>query len=1520
MTAAAAGAVAAGPATQPARISAATRAQIAQNYGKIPLSFEANQGQVDKSVKFLSRGNGYSLFLTDSAAVLALNQPDAAKKPAKAGVIRMELAGASRNMSAAGADQLTGKANYFIGNDQAQWHSGVPTYAKVRYRGVYPGIDLVYYGNQRQLEYDFVVAPGADPSAIRLRFGGATPIALAPDGGLSVRAGGAGVVFHKPDIYQLADGRRIPVAGEFALLAKNSIGFKLGQYDRAKPLVIDPVLVYSTFLSGSGFGWSDDYGNEGLNGGEGTQIAVDKTGNVYLAGTTSVLDFPVTTGSLQGAPGGTAYTGNGSYSFVLKLDPTGSNLIYSTYFGGKGENQYSSGSDWVAGTVISSLFVDSAGDAYLCGGTYSRDFPISAGAFLAIKDSADYSPIGFVSKINPAGNSLLYSTYLGGGSGAGGNGEQCFAIAANSSGNAYVTGFTTAQNFPVTKGAFQTSSNAGNFSATSYVTEFNPAGTGLVYSTYLGGSADNEGLAIAVDAAGNAYVGGATESTDFPVTAHAYQQINKPAVAHEEATGFVAKLNPAGSKLLYATYLGGTGGNTLYATPEEWYASELITGLAVNAAGDVYVNGVTVSRDFPVTSDALQKTNKTVNNAGNANEFVTELKPDLSGLLYSTYLGSTEGESPASGKGTLALDSSGNIYVTGTTRGWDFPVTANAIQPVNNSQVLQDGKPVSARTNAFVTEISASGKLAYSSYLGGSSDQADADGDPRVGDYGASLALDPTGNVYVTGTAASYDFPVTPGAFQTSKAVQNAAFVAKFNLAASATSESTITSLVADANPQTSGNKVTFTVHVGSISGESTPTGTVQFSVAGAIQAVQLNSNGDADYATTKLPLGQIVVTASYSGDKTHTASSDKLTELMVGAPAAIWLVSGSGQTLVEGIPAPKPIVVQVKDAKGTPVPDVVVSFGGQAGLEYLGGYNPEVYGSAVTDLNGQAEIGVLSNTTGTVSGDASVNGVTTPAYFTMKVIPQAATPNVAPDFIPYNTPITVTMTDSTPGAVIYYTTNGTDPTTSSTKYSVPFVVSATTTIKAIAAAPGYGNSTVFWGEYIIPPPASEPAISPSTGIYSAAKTVTITDTTPGATICYTTNGTTPTPYSPRYSGSFTVSQSTFVQAIAVANGYSSSPVAGSSIVIGTSDAPAYSDGTLTTAGGVPGYWGNSGNNGPFAKTLLNDPGYVFVDSANNLYVVEYWNHDVRKVSLATRTITLFAGNGTAGYSGDQGKATAAELHNPGAGAADSEGNVYIVDTGNNVIRKVAASTGDITTVAGTGKSGYAGDGKAATLAELNSPSGVAVDSAGNLYIADTGNSLVREVSAKTGEISTVVGVPGEWGWAGDGGLATAAKILYPLAVMVDTSGNLYVSDSGNSAVRRVDAKTGKISTVAGDCSTSAGSCTSGYSGDGGPAVAAKLDYPHELALDKAGNLYIADTFNNLVRQVNAKTGVITTAAGNGKGTAATTWDSGGYGGDGGPAILAILDNPTGVAIDASGDLYIGDDQNNLVREVFPAP
>ena len=668
---------------------------LLEAYGKLPLAFEANTGQVDPEVKFLSRGNGCTLFLTASEAVLSLTQLTAAtsrggSRSANGSVLRMKLVGANPSPEVVGLEELPGKSNYFIGNDSSRWRTNVSTYGKVEYRDVYPGVSLVYYGNGRQLEHDFVVAPGANPGRIRVAIEGADKLELDPEGDLLLHASSGDVHLRKPIVYQETHGVRQEVAGSYILHSRNphwaEVGFEVASYDATRPLVIDPVLAYSiSYLGGA----DTDFGNG---------IAVDSAGNAYVTGSTNSTNFP--TGSpFQGTNGG------GSDAFVAKLNAAGSALVYSTYLGGSSnDNGYG-------------IAVDSSGNAYVTGYTSSSNFPTASPLQRA---NAGGAFDAFVAKLDGSGSALIYSTYLGGRGDDGGGG-----IAVDAVGNAYVTGSTNSTNFPTGSIALQGAN--GGYDA--FVAKLNAAGSALVYSTYLGGSGADHGGGIAVDSAGNAYVTGDTNSTNFPTAARPVQL----RFAGGQSDGFVAKLNAAGSALVYSTYLGGSGVDSAY-------------GIAVDSSGNAYVTGGTNSTSFP-TASPLQGAN-----AG-YDAFVAKLDAAGSALVYSSYLG---GSGIDVGH-AIAVDSAGNAYVAGWTNSTNF-TTVSPSQGTNGGGY-----------DAFFAKLNASGSaLVYSTCLGGSGD-----------DYGYGIAVDRFGNAHVTGVTNSTNFPTVSALQATYGGGTQDAFVAR---------------------------------------------------------------------------------------------------------------------------------------------------------------------------------------------------------------------------------------------------------------------------------------------------------------------------------------------------------------------------------------------------------------------------------------------------------------------------------------------------------------------------------------------------------------------------------------------------------------------------------------------------------------------------------------------------------------------------------------------------------------------
>jgi RHS repeat-associated protein len=724
--------------------SADSKARLAESYGKLPLSFEANEGQTDPDVKFLARGPGYGLVLKPTEAVLKLlnvSGPDVVhhtheipsssaskvtadrplqhsrqqftRKGEKSTAIRMTLIDADPSAQISAMDEMPAKVNYLKGNDPAKWRTGIPTYGKVKFSQIYRGVDLVYYGNQRQLEYDFVVAPGADPKTIRMKFetvGEQGEDSLKPrleaNGDLLLAAGGGEVRFKKPLIYQNIGGRRREVAGQFILnpslrpermqggatdlVERNhshgeqeqqvEIGFQLATYDTTQPVIIDPIVVFATYFGGS----NTDYGRD---------IAVDNNGNAYITGSTvswtGTSDFPTVNALYTRSAINTDSDNTDSDAFIVKLNSTGSDVLYSTYLGG-GRNDY--------GNAIT---VDVAGNAYVTGYTESANFPTANAIYPAFLGTSD----AFVIKLNSDGSQAVYSTYLGGSGGESGS-----DIAVDSAGSVYLTGATSSLNFPVVNALYPQLRGSSD----AFAVKFNSIGSQIIASTYVGGSVGSQdggsgwdvGTGIAVDADGNVYLTGYTSSSDFPTISARYPQLGGSYDA------FVAKFSSDLSQVIYSTYVGGSG-------------SEHGEDITVDVAGNAYVTGYTESANFP-TANAIYPAFR-----GDLDAFVIKLNTDGSQVLYSTYLGGSRAEWDVN----VAVDSAANVYITGTTTSSDFP-KINTLYPSTGQDI-------------FVVKVNNSGSaIEYSTLLGGSK-----------GGVSGSIALDGKGNVYVTGSTFSNDFP-----------------------------------------------------------------------------------------------------------------------------------------------------------------------------------------------------------------------------------------------------------------------------------------------------------------------------------------------------------------------------------------------------------------------------------------------------------------------------------------------------------------------------------------------------------------------------------------------------------------------------------------------------------------------------------------------------------------------------------------------------------------------------------------
>ena len=642
-----------------ARPPARSAPPASEVYGRLPLSFEPTAGG------FSARGPGYAVQLQGDGARMLLGDVPVA----------MRLHGGRAEAEGEGREPLPGAVNHLTGSDAAGWRIDVPTYGKVTYAGVYDGIDVAWYGAGGNLEFDLLVTPGADPAQVVLGFDGADKVRLDAGGDLVVSVAGKQLVQRRPVTYQNSERGRQPVASEYVARGDDRYGVAVGDYDDTRPLVIDPVIVYSTLLGGTGADWAED-------------VAVDGSGHVYVVGSTYSADFP-TAGALR------PYGGEGVHAVVFKLNPAGTALVFSTY---------------LAGGTGNAVAVDSSGAAYVVGTTFSRDFPLQAAAQGTLGGGGD----AFVVKLSPSGSALSYGTYLGGS-----NLDEATGVAVDSAGNAHVSGTTRSSDFPTVQ-AFQ---GANRGASDAFVARLTPSGA-LASSTYLGGSGEDVGADIGVDTAGSAVVVGTTHSADFPIVQPAQ------AVLRGQSDAFVARLTAGGSALLFSTYLGGTGHST-----DGHFPPEGAFAVAVDRSSNAYVTGYTPSTDFPThnalfpTSDGwdtfltkvapsgalifstyLRTTEVSypgdldlavdggrVHVVGTTwgpvlqkeplhpprqfqDAFVTTLSADGSALLFSTNLGG-DGFDAARG---VAVDGSGAVYVVGNTHmngpGEPFP-TKNAVQP-----------------------------------------------------------------------------------------------------------------------------------------------------------------------------------------------------------------------------------------------------------------------------------------------------------------------------------------------------------------------------------------------------------------------------------------------------------------------------------------------------------------------------------------------------------------------------------------------------------------------------------------------------------------------------------------------------------------------------------------------------------------------------------------------------------------------------------------------------------------------
>ena len=1453
------------------------RQRTAANFAKIPLSFEANQGQMDRKVKFLSRGDGYSLSLTSNAAILKLRAP--AGLHSAPSVLRMELLGASPEAQISGTDQLPGVVNYFIGSDPKRWHANIGTYAKVRYQSIYPGVDTVFYGNQRRLEYDFVVAIDADPSRIALGLSGVKP-SLDAGGNVVLKTAGGDLLLCKPVVYQGAENNKKVIEARY-LVAGNTIRFKVGKYDHKQPLIIDPQFDYMTYLGGSGVdqvGSSNTpYASFATNPLLSNALAVDTSGNTYVVGTTSSANFPTQDGYEDTWAG---YNGGNETAFVSKINPTGTGFVYSTYLGG------SLATDRDQGCAIA---VDASGDAYVVGSTLSPDFPTTEGAYQRSLASL-YS--AFVTELNPAGNGLVYSTYLG----APGGYAAAYGIALDANDQAYVSGNVSSVNNGLT--VFPTSSNAllstvNNFAGDGFVTVFNAAGTSLVYSTLIGDDQEAQyntsAQGIAVDPSGNFYVTGITESPNMPVTTGAFQTaLGTPSgQSYYQIVAFAAKFGPvtgSGNLLTYLTYLRATG------TDYEEYGA----AVTADSEGNAYVAGNTYSPTFPTTASAYQTT------CTGYCAFVTKLNPSGTSLAWSTLLGGNGTTNLGAGQvyfvTSIALDVLGNVYVAGGTSS-GFP-SVNPVQP-----------NIGTDSAGFITKIDPTGStLLFSSMLG----------DPTSSSWVAGSAVDALGNIYVGGGVGNGSgLPVTAGAPQASfGGGQYDGWVAKIHLETpSLTITKTHTGTITQGHVG-----ATYTITVSNI-GDAPTNGTVTVTEAPpaelTVEAMSGSgwtctalptctrtdplAGGGASYAPITVTVNvapdapsSIVNGTSVSGGGAYTTPSESASDTTVITPVAapdMTIAVSNGSSFSQGQTGA--IYAIVASNSGTAISSGIVAVSdtvsGGLTLESMTGMgwscatlpvcnrtDPLAAGSSYPPIT--VTVNVASNAPTSVTEQATVSGggetdtSNDTALDVTTVIPSQQSQTITFPAIPTQiypvAAITLNATASSGLPVSYSVLSGPASVSGST---LTITGGGSVTVQANQA----GNAS-----YSAAPPVSlivlvdqAPAITSgasSTMVLNTAGSMTVTATgfpipslveagalPNGVSFLENGNGTGTLSGAPTTEGIFNISFTasneiggpalqSFTLTVAQAQGvfgvpYSFGPTNGGSpqlLLLGfTLATPTTFGPTSVVTQGTTNLDYTLGSTTCVGTLPAGSTCFVTVIFSPLAPGLRMGGVELTNTSGGLVASTLISGIGLepaiAFGPGVQSTVVGGSL---ASGVdVDAAGNIFIAQLGSASVLKVQAGGGTQTTV-GTG---------------LSSPYGVAVDGAGDLFIADSGNNRVVEVPA-----------------AGGVQLAVGSGFLSPSGVAVDGAGDVFIADSGNNRVVEVPVGGGAQITV----------------GSG-------LSAPRSVAVDGAGDVFIADSGNNRVVEVPAAGGVQL-------------------------AVGSGLLSPSGVAVDGAGDVIIADSGNNRVIEV----
>jgi hypothetical protein len=972
-------------------LSAAQKQDVTSAYGTLPLAFEANQGQTAAEVRYLAHGQGYQLFLTNQEAVLTLRQPATSGAKSSKGVspvaarvhrksnaalktsvLRMHFDGANPAAQIAGTKQLPGKTNYFIGNDPKKWHTDIPSYEAVRYQGIYPGVDMLFYGRQQRLEYDFIVAPGADSEAITLGISGARNLEINSQGDVLMSVKGGKVALQKPVVYQEVNGQRRNIAGNYMIANDHQIRFAVTAYDHTQPLTIDPVLNYSTYVGGAGTDLA-------------LGIALDAAGDAYIAGTTTSNPFPTKNGISTTPPADVTTLGT---AFVTELNPMGTALVYSTYLGGSGN---------AFGDEATAIAVDTATppNIYVTGFTGSSDFPpgtvvapyqATAPASVAAESAA------FITKLAPSAvgtAQLVYSSYLGGDINDIGNG-----IAVDATGKVYVAGVTQSTTFPqvgmqITPGQTSTG-DAGN----AFLSKFDPtvAGTpGLLYSTYIGGSGVGSSFlfgfadtaqAVAVDSTADAYLVGGTMSTDFPTAGAAISPVSAACGANGQGSAFITVVNTTAQTLTYSRCLSGNPG------AESAFGVNLGTGVPSVNTGITYITGTTSSANFPVTPGSIPPAGVLTKGVA----FVSLLNTLTGTLQYSTFLGGTNSDTGFS----IASDSAGLAYVAGLTASADFPITQGALQEARNNPI----------GTAFVSKISPNGQgladLVYSTYFGGQT----LNNSLKIADGAQGISVSGT-NAYIAGYMTAADMLTSSGAFQTNLGAPGAtnAFVADLPL----TPTITITPASNNFGTQLVG----------------TPTAPFFFTI----------TNNTTSAITLPLTI-TITATSGNAGDFSAPAAGGTCT-------AGEALAGGASCTLgviyTPSAVGPNVATLKIPDSADTPLPP------GQAhpltvGLTGTGSTTAAAIAFTPTSLTFAGQLLTTTSATQTVT-------ISNPSTVTPLTISAIALPNNSPFAITNNTcatlPVVLTVS---PGGTTCVLTLAFSPTSSTAPGAVSSAISVTDT------------------------------------------------------------------------------------------------------------------------------------------------------------------------------------------------------------------------------------------------------------------------------------------------------------------------------------------------------------------------------------------------------------------------------------------------------------------------------------------